>query len=117
MFGTRSLIPSIVLVFGILPLTAQVNTSTIAGVVKDEAGSSVPNAKVTATLTGTGQQRESTTNDAGEYVFPQLAPGTYRVAVTAPGFQTAVIESLSLNIAERAIANLSLKIGQVSEQV
>src|SRR5579871_6316567 len=82
-------------------LIAQVNTSTIAGVISDQTGSVVSNARVTATLLATGQQRESATNNLGEYLFPQLAPGVYRVNVTAPGFQTAVVENLTLNIAER----------------
>ena len=99
------------------PGIAQVNTSTIAGVVTDETGSAVPNAKVGITLLGTGQQRETATNDGGEFVLPQLAPGAYRVNVTAPGFQSGVVESLTLNIAERATVNVTLKVGQVSEQV
>lgn len=106
-----------VLLFCAAQVWGQVNTSVIAGVVKDEAGAVVPNAKVSATLTGTGQQREATSNDLGEYVLPQLSPGTYKISVTAPGFQTAVVESLTLNIAERSIVNVALKVGQVSEQV
>ena len=50
-------------------------------------------------------------------MLPQLSPGTYKVSVTAPGFQTAVVEALTLNIAERSIVNISLKVGQVNEQV
>src|SRR5881227_3653444 len=88
-----------VLTFCVSQVWGQVNTSTIAGVVKDEGGAVVPNAKVSATLTGTGQQRDATSNDFGEYVVPQLSPGTYKISVTAPGFQTAVIEALTLNIA------------------
>ena len=98
-------------------LSAQVNTSTIAGIVTDATGASVPNAKVTATLVATGQQRESISNSAGEFVIPQLAPGGYRVNVTGVGFQSAVIENITLNIAERAIVNVSLKVGQVSEEL
>jgi hypothetical protein len=100
-----------------LTVSAQVNTSTIAGVVTDQTKSAVANAKVTATLAATGQQRETLTNSSGEYVFPQLAPGIYKVSVLASGFQTAVVESLTLNIAERATLDISLKLGQVSEEV
>jgi hypothetical protein len=103
------------LLIGTLP--GQVNTSTIAGVVTDETGAAVPNAKIAITLLGTGQQREATSNEAGEFVVAQLAPGGYRINVTASGFQTAVVESLPLNIAERATVNISLKLGQISEQV
>lgn len=100
-----------------LPMPAQVSTSTIAGVITDQTGSLVNNAKVTATLLATGQQREANTNSLGEYVFAQLAPGVYRVNVTSPGFQTAVVENLTLNIAERATLDISLKLGQVNEEV
>ncbi len=95
----------------------QVTTSTIAGVVTDQTGSAVVNARVVATLLATAQQRESTTNNLGEYVFAQLAPGIYRVNVTAPGFQTTVVDNLTLNIAERATLDLSLKLGAVNEEV
>ena len=109
---------SIVAVFFLTAaLFAQVNTSTIAGIVTDATGASVPNAKVTATLAATGQQRDSLSNSAGEFVIPQLAPGGYRVNVTAVGFQSAVVENITLNIAERAIVNVSLKVGQVSEEL
>jgi hypothetical protein len=100
-----------------LPMRAQVNTSTLAGLVKDESGATVPNAKVTATMLATGQQRTSTSNEAGEFVVPQLAPGGYRLNVTAEGFQTAVVDDITLNIAGREIINITLKLGQVNEQV
>src|ERR1051325_10469773 len=115
----RSLIAAVcfaVILFTI-SVPAQVNTSTIAGVVTDQTGSVVSNAKVVSTLQATGQQREAVTNSAGEYVFPQLAPGAYRVTVTATGFQTAVVDNLTLNIAERSTLNISLKLGQISEEV
>ncbi|MCS7025391.1 MAG: carboxypeptidase regulatory-like domain-containing protein [Bryobacteraceae bacterium] len=96
---------------------AQVNTSTLAGVVTDESGSVVPNAKVTATLENMGLQREAVSNESGEYVLPQLPPGRYKVTVQASGFQTAVAGDVVLAIAERAILNISLKVGAVTEQV
>lgn len=99
------------------PIHAQVNTSAISGTVVDESGAGVPNAKVVATIIATGQQREAVTNGIGEFVVPQLAPGGYRISVTAPGFQTGIVENLTLNIAERAAINVVLKLGQVSEQV
>lgn len=97
--------------------SAQVNTSAIAGLVTDDSGAAVPNVKVSILLTATGQQREATTNDSGEYVVAQLAPGIYRVSIGATGFQSTVVNNVALNIAERAVVNLQLKVGQVTEAV
>jgi hypothetical protein len=47
----------------------------------------------------------------------RLAPGGYRLNVTAEGFQTAVVDDITLNIAGREIINITLKLGQVNEQV
>jgi hypothetical protein len=100
-----------------LSLTAQTNTSTIAGVVNDESGAPVPGAQVVAVLMSTGQQREAGTNNAGEFVVPQLGPGVYKLSVTKAGFQTAVVDNLTLNIAERATISVPLKVGQISSEV
>jgi hypothetical protein len=52
----RALIQSAVAIFMLsVPLAAQTNTSTIAGVVTDQSGAAVANAKVVATLISTGQ--------------------------------------------------------------
>ncbi len=111
------LLPCFAVVCLCLLIEAQVNTSTIAGVVTDESGSVVPNAKIVVTLENTGLQREATSSDSGEYVLPQLPPGRYKLTVQASGFQTAVAGNLVLTIAERAILNISLKVGAVTEQV
>jgi hypothetical protein len=95
--------------------SAQVTTSTIAGTVSDESGAAVPNAEVTVTLGATGLTRRVSTNEAGEYVVPQLGPGVYRISAQAQGFQTAVLEAIELQIAQRATVNISLRIGQVTE--
>ncbi|MDX1982165.1 MAG: TonB-dependent receptor [Bryobacteraceae bacterium] len=96
---------------------AQVNTSTIAGSVTDESGSAVPSAKIVATVENMGLQREAASNENGEFVLPQLPPGRYKLTVTASGFQTSVAENIVLSIAERAIVNVSLRVGTVTEQV
>ena len=112
-----ALVLSASLLFPMSSVMAQVATSTIAGIVSDGAGAIIPNAHILVTLAATGQQREANSNDSGEYVVPQLAPGIYRVAVSTAGFQTAVVQSLNLDIAERATLNVTLQVGQVSDQV
>lgn len=107
----------VLLFLTVLIAHGQVNTSTIAGSVQDESGSFVPNAKITATMESMGLQREAVTNESGEYVIPQIPPGVWKLSVGASGFQTAVVEKVTLTIAERAVINVRLKLGAVTEQV
>jgi hypothetical protein len=95
--------------------SAQTNTSAIAGVITDETGALVPSATVTVTETATGQVR--TTSASGDYVVSQLPPGKYEVKVAAQGFQTALASGVTLDVAQRARLDFTMKVGQLSQQV
>src|SRR5262245_14623908 len=71
----------------LIPMAAwpQAGTSTVRGVVRDQAQAVSPGARVTLTNTGTSVARESQTNSAGFYTFPAVTPGAYRVSVESPG--------------------------------
>ena len=60
----------------------------IAGRVSDQSGSPVPRATIEATQDATQVKFTATTNESGSYELLYLAPGTYSLAVTAPGFET-----------------------------
>ena len=47
-------------------------------------------AKITITNTTTNVSRQLVTTSAGEYVAPNLEPGTYTVTAEAAGFKKAV---------------------------
>jgi hypothetical protein len=96
---------------------AQVLYGSIVGTVTDSANLAVPGATVTITHAETNQARETTTNDTGNYVFPNVAAGTYRVEVTLPGFQSFRSEDIivRLNTAVRVDAKLS--VGTIQESV
>ncbi len=100
-----------------LPLLAQLNTSAVSGVVTDDSGSAVPKASLTLVDSNTGATRKAESDDSGEFVFPQLAPGRYRVVATGTGFQTTQTEPFELGIAERVRVDVKLRLGQVSETV
>lgn len=102
---------------GVGLLSAQVNTSTIAGIVTDESGSVAPNVEVTAIQEATGLTRKTNTNETGEYVLPQLPPGRYQVTAEAAGFQKTIIRDVMLAIAQRERIDIALKVGQVAEEV
>src|SRR5580692_1949590 len=69
---------------------AQEFRATISGVVADPSGAVVPNAAITVTEVNTGSVSKTTSDAAGQYVVPFLAPGTYRVEAKAVGFQEIV---------------------------
>jgi hypothetical protein len=93
------------------------STASLSGIVTDPAGAAVPNAKVTVTNQATGVSSSSQTDSAGAYLFPSLPIGSYRIEVTASGFQKAVISDLKLPVATNVTQNVQLKIGQTAETV
>jgi hypothetical protein len=113
----RLVLLSLVVVLASLPLFAQKTTGTISGSVTDPSGAMVPNAPVTITNKATGQSRTVNTNEAGEYTAPELPFGTYRVAVKQANYKESVIENVDLHVASTALANVTLQMGNISEQV
>lgn len=96
---------------------AQTGAATLAGRVTDERRAAVSGATVEIVNTATNAALTATTDDEGLYVFAELAPGTYRVTARQTGFQTAVKESVRLDVAARAVENFTLLVGEVSATV
>jgi outer membrane receptor protein involved in Fe transport len=83
----------------------------IAGRITDTTGAAIPDAKVAAINTGTGQVKEVTTSGAGNYRISLLQPGMYTVTATAAGFQTTQ-GSLDLSIGQIASQNFKLEVAK-----
>ena len=71
-----------------LPLKAQDSRATLRLTVEDEVGGVLVAVRVTLLQVASGQAQEVTTTREGIAVFSALAPGEYRLTVTAPGFRT-----------------------------
>ena len=69
------------------PITAQGlgGAGTIQGIVKDPTGGVMQAVEVTIKNPVSGFNRTATTDAAGKYVFNNLPPNTYHVAVQAQG--------------------------------
>ena len=96
---------------------SQTITATVSGVVTDQTGAVVPNAKVIFTSTGTGQAKTATTDGEGRYTAPFLQPGEYKVTVEASGFARTVRSGINLEVAQTATLDFSLKIGGANDVV
>lgn len=106
--------------FAVLTLSiaqAQISTGTIVGVVRDSAGSVVPNAAVALTQVATGVTRQTRTSDQGTFNAQFMALGTYAVTVSATGFRTQTLSGITLQIDQTANLNIVLANGSVSQSV
>jgi hypothetical protein len=92
-------------------------TTSLSGTVTDPTGAVVAGASVELVNTDTNISRSVTTDGSGNYVFPQLAPGNFRVSAKASGFSTASINGLRLLVNTPATVNIKLEVGAVTDTV
>jgi len=99
-----------------LPGMAQVSAA-LSGRITDQTGAVVSGATVTAKDTDMGISRVTLTDAAGRYELPALPLGRYEVEASKSGFAGAIRSGILLVVGEDAAADLTLKVGSVSEQV
>jgi hypothetical protein len=117
----RTFRTSVALLCGFLflacPLFGQINRGTITGLVLDQQGLSVADAKVTAVNAATGLKTETTTGSTGTFTFPGLPVGRYQVSCEMAGFKKFVQEHVVVEVGQTISVNLQLQLGAVTEQV
>jgi hypothetical protein len=85
--------------------------------VKDEKGSLVTNATVTAREQNKGFERATTLNNEGEYRLLSLPPGPYTVTVSAPGFGKYETNDQQVTVGQMRDLPVTLQIGSVQTVV
>jgi hypothetical protein len=95
----------------------QAISGNIIGTVTDASGAGVPGAQITITNTGTGVSSQTTTNESGNYTAANLAPGSYTVTITQPGFQKFTQENVTVNVSQSARVDASLQVGSATQEV
>jgi Carboxypeptidase regulatory-like domain len=83
----------------------------VRGRVLDSTGAAVGNAVVELTQSGTDIRLNTTSSRSGDYSFTSLNPGTYRLDVTASGFEHLTRTGVTAIVGQTARADLALKIG------
>ncbi len=102
----------------LIPVAAYAQlTGSIQGTVTDPSGRAVPGAEMRVVEINTNAERRLTTNQEGTYRAAQLAPGQYRLKVTAAGFEPASTDVLELAAGITLPADVGLKIGIAQESV
>jgi hypothetical protein len=93
------------------PLLGQVASTTagtVTGHVRGPGGVSVPGATVELTNPQTGERKETWTDEAGNYSFTELAPGSYRLDVSLIGFRADSREPLPVTPDKTLKVNVAL---------
>jgi hypothetical protein len=102
---------------GVPRASAQFDTASVVGTVKDASGATVPDAKVTLTNTQNGVSVVRTTSSDGNYEFANVRPGIYVVTAEKSGFSIALMDSVEVQVAARMRVDLQMAIGQLTERV
>jgi hypothetical protein len=101
----------------LLAASAFGQNAVVNGRVTDSSEAAVPNASVTLINRNTGVQTATTSNSEGYFVFPPQASGLYDLAATAPGFSTAKVDGITLEVGQSRTVGLALKPGEVKESI
>ena len=96
---------------------AQVITASVRGMVTDPQGAAVSGAEVTITNVNTGYTRTSISGSDGEYNFPDLPLGPYKIRASHAGFKNAEQTGIVLHVDDSLVVNVSMALGAVSETV
>lgn len=91
--------------------------TAIVGTVTDPSGAVVPNVTVTITNTDTAISRTFPTNEAGQYVAPDLQIGHYVVKAEAKGFKASEQKNIVLNVGDRIRVDFQMQLGAAQETV
>ena len=92
-------------------------TGAIAGRITDQSGAALSRVSISATEKATQVSRSANSSDLGEFRVALLSPGVYAISATAPGFETTVVNSVSVIAGETATLEIKLKVGKANESV
>jgi hypothetical protein len=95
---------------------AVATSAALAGRVLDSSGAPVPGAAVVATHLARSQSRQAVSDDRGDYRFPFLEVGVYRVDVKVDGF-APVSKQIELAVGTAIDLPIVLSVAGVTESV
>jgi hypothetical protein len=97
--------------------SAQTGTTSVRGTITDKSGATVAGAKVRLVNSAQAVERETESNESGEYEFLALQPGNYALTVVKDGFRKYEQNKIQLLVNLPATANVTLEIGSTTQVV
>src|SRR5580658_7735306 len=114
---TRFLVVGLGLLLLTWPVFSQSSTGRILGDVRDASDAVIVGASVEITDVQRGITRSLETDNAGEYVAPDLEPGIYKVTVTKGGFKRFERTNVQLEVATDVRIDIVLQPGDATQTV
>lgn len=114
---SQTLVHAAFLAAMVISALAQITTTGIRGIVRDPNGAVVANATVKATDNATGVEQTTVTSSDGGFIFPALQFGSYKLTITAMGFQNAVIAAVVVESGRTTNISVDLSIGAATDTV
>jgi hypothetical protein len=93
------------------------SSGTLTGVITDPSQANLPGVSLSLTNESTGVAERAVSNPQGEYTFPLLQPGRYRLSVEAKGFRPYTQSGIVLESARVSRLDVKMELGQVTEAV
>jgi hypothetical protein len=101
----------------LMPSAWAQENATITGTVVDPTGAVIPNVAITLTNTATGQERETSSNNSGIYVFSNVGVGHFNLDATAAGFEKFSRTNIDVNTAQTLKEDVDLTVGNAAQTV
>ena len=101
----------------LLPAAFAQSSASLSGRVLDPSGAPVASATISLTTLETGARRTATSAADGAFRFTALPLGPQELRAEKPGFRVARRTGITLNIAQEAVVDLHLELGDLSQSV
>ena len=114
----RSTLIRLAVAAGLMSQAFAQSSGSISGTVKDSKGGMIPAATVTVVDRAEAVNQTTHTSEWGSFIFPQLPPGTYTIAVEMAGFKKIEKIDVVRPVASKVnVGEIVLEIGNVTETV
>ncbi|HEY3840193.1 MAG TPA: carboxypeptidase-like regulatory domain-containing protein, partial [Bryobacteraceae bacterium] len=86
----------------------------LTGRISDPSGAAIAGAGLTLTNVNTNGARSTASTDSGDYSFPSLPPGFYKLRAEHTGFKVTASDNIEIQVQQTVRLDLALQVGQVN---
>ena len=96
---------------------AQATDGNLVGVVRDASGAEISGASTQLVNIATGVLRGAVADASGLYRYNNLPSGSYKLTVSASGFNSTSLQDIAIDLNKTTTANITLQVGALMTQV